>query len=341
MSTELSTSLQRYLAGRYPDATISDLQFIASGWESDVYAFVRHLPSGDSKAFILRLYPGEGAVEKLVRETGGLRQLGRAGYPVPATLLHEPDSAILGLPFTIIEKLNGRVLWPALVTATPSEANHLLGRFGSLIARLHQLDWRPFTEHAARYEANPTAILDELLASCRRTYEEFDVPGFLTIVDWLETEKPGITVQPAVVHLDLHANNVFVCDDGQMAVIDWTQITVSDYRTDLTWTLMIMGDHGQPEWGERILQAYSLAARGPVANLGYFNVITYIKLVASTVISLRTSPEKLGMRPQTVESIRQQAPVLRELSRRIQTITGITVPYIETALNQIEERVSS
>ncbi len=39
---------------------------------------------------------------------------------------------------------------------------------------------------------------------------------------------------------------------------------LSDYRTDLTWTLMIMGDFGQPQWGERILHAYRRAAGYPV-----------------------------------------------------------------------------
>lgn len=339
MSLTLSDNLQQYLAGRYPGATISDFQFITSGWESDVYTFTRHLPADSPKAFVLRLYPGDGAIEKLIRETGGLRQLHQAGYPVPATLLHEIDSAILGRPFTIIEKLEGRVLWPILAGATSSQASHLLDRFGSLLARLHQLDWRPFTEHAARYEADPTAILDGLLASLRQLYTQFDVGGFLTIVDWLEAHKSDITVRPAVVHLDFHANNVFLCDDDHLAVIDWTQITVSDYRADLTWTLMIMGDHGQLEWGERILQAYSLAARNSVEDLDYFNVITYTKLFASTVISLRTSPEKLGMRPETVESMKRQAPILKELSRRIQNITGLTIPEVETALNQIEGNI--
>jgi aminoglycoside phosphotransferase (APT) family kinase protein len=341
VSTPPSDSLRQYLAGHYPGARISDLQFIVSGWESDVYAFALDLPTDAPKAFILRLYPGDGAVEKLIRETGGLRQLRRAGYPVPATLLHETNSAILGRPFTIMEKLEGGALWPVLAGATPSQASHLLSRFGALLARLHQLDWRPFTEHAARYEANPIAMLDELLAALRQLYEEFDVVGFLAIVDWLEAQKLDITVQPAVVHLDFHANNVFLCDDGHLAVIDWTQITVSDYRADLTWTLMIMGDHGQPQWGKRILQAYSLAARNPIENLDYFNVITYTKLVASIVISLRTSPGKLGMRPQTIESIKQQASILRELSRRIQVITGLTVPEVETALNQLGESASS
>jgi aminoglycoside phosphotransferase (APT) family kinase protein len=332
---ELSDCLQQYLAGRYPGATISDFQFITSGWESDVYTFTLRLPADAPKALIVRLYPGDGATEKLVCETCGLRRLHQAGYPVPAMLLYETDPAILGKPFAIMEKLEGKSLWPILAEATSSQAGHLLDRFGCLLARLHQLDWRPFTEHAACYEANPTAILDELCASLRQLYTRFDVVEFLTIVDWLEIHKSDITVRPAVVHLDFHANNVFLCSDDHLAVIDWTQITVSDYRADLSWTLMIMGDHGQPQWGERILRAYGLAANFPVEQLDYFNVITYTKLLASTVISLKTSPNKLGMRPETVESIKQQASTLKTLSRRIQHITGLTVPEIETALGHI------
>ncbi len=335
MTHALSDSLWRYLADRYPGATISDLQFVTSGWESDVYTFTLDLPTDAPRFLILRLSPGDGASKKLIREARGLRQLHQASYPVPEMLLHETDTAILGKPFTIMEKLEGRVLWPILAEAAPSQARHLLGRFGSLLARLHQLDWRPFTEHAVLYETNPTAILDELFASSRQLYTQFDVVGFLAIVDWLEIHKSDITVQPAVVHLDFHANNVFLCNDDHLAVIDWTQITVSDYRADLSWTLMIMGDFGQPHWGEHILQAYNLAAKNPVEQLDFFNVITYTKLLASTIISLRTSPKELGMRPETVESIQQQAPILDTLSRRIQNTTGLSIPEVETALSQI------
>jgi aminoglycoside phosphotransferase (APT) family kinase protein len=332
MPVALSDHLWRYLAGRYPGATISDFQFLVSGWESDVYTFALHLPIGARKLLVLRLYPGDGAITKVIREASGLRQLHQAGYPVPAIFLQETDAAILGQPFTIMERLDGRALWPILAAAAPAQACHLLDRFGGLLARLHQLDWRPFTAHAALYEADPTTILDEVFASSRQLYTQFDVSGFLAIVDWLESHKSNITVRPAVVHLDFHANNLLLCDDDRLAVIDWTQIGVSDYRADLSWTLMLMGDYGQPHWGERILQAYSLAARNPVEQLDYFNVITYTKLLASTAISLRTSPKELGMRPETVESIKQQAPILDTLYRRIQHITGLSIPEIETIL---------
>jgi aminoglycoside phosphotransferase (APT) family kinase protein len=250
-------------------------------------------------------------------------------------LLSEGDVSILGKPFIVMEKLEGRVLWPVLDEISPSQAIDLVEEFGRLLAQLHRLDWRPFTEQAALYEANPAAILDELLASLRQLYTEFDVGGFLAVVDWLESHKAMIEVQPAVVHLDFHANNVFLCGDGRLAVIDWTQIGVFDYRTDLCWTLMIMGEFGRPQWAEQILQAYQEAASHPVTNLDYFNVLTYIKLLASTVISLKESPEKLGLRAETAESIAPQLPVLRKLYGRVQGITGLTIPEIEMVFRDI------
>jgi aminoglycoside phosphotransferase (APT) family kinase protein len=335
MSDALSERLQPYLAGRHPGAMISDFQFLTSGWESDVYTFTLHLPNHTPKLLILRLCSGDGAAKKLLREAGGLGKLRQASYPVPAMLVCETDAAILGKPFAIMERLEGSPLWPILAAAAPPQADQLLARFGSLLAQLHQLDWRPFTEQAMLFESNPSAILDELFASSRHLYTQFDVGGFLAIVDWLEMHKSEITVQPAVVHLDFHANNVFLCDDDHLAVIDWTQIAVADYRTDLSWTLMIMGDYGQPHWGECILRVYSLAARHPIEKLDYFNVITYTKLLASTIISLRTSPRELGMRPETAQSVQQQAPIIEQLSRRIQQITGVRIPEAESVLSMI------
>jgi aminoglycoside phosphotransferase (APT) family kinase protein len=333
MPTVLSDGLRQYLSDRYPGATISDLQLMASGWESDIYTFTIRFSAEAPKTFILRPYLGDRAAQKLRRETRGLRQLHQAGYPVPALLLSETDSSIVGKPFIIMEKLEGRVLWPILAEASLSEANQLLDRFGSLLSWLHQLDWRPFTEKAVLYEGNPTAMLDELFASLRQLYTQFGVTGFLAIVDWLENHRAEIAVQPAVVHLDFHANNVLVCPDGHWAVIDWTNASVSDCRADLSWTLMIMGDYGQPQWGERILQAYCRATKKAIAKLEYFNVIAYTKLLASTVISLGDGPEKLGMHPETVDSIKPQAPILKKLYQRIHHMTDLVVPEVEAALS--------
>jgi aminoglycoside phosphotransferase (APT) family kinase protein len=268
----------------------------------------------------------------MARETVGLVLLQQAGYPVPTMLLSEPNTVVLGKPFNLMQKLEGRNLWPVLAGVEPKQANELLNRFGALLAHLHRLDWRPFTPQADRYEANPAFLVSESIAASRQLYAQYGILGFLPVMDWLENQLGQIKVQPAVVHLDFHANNVFLCNDDRMVVIDWTQATVADYRTDLSWTLLIMGDFGQSQWGRQILQAYHLAMGKPVEDLAYFNVISYTKLLSSTLISLKTSPTELGLRPETTQSIRQQAPVFRALLRRIQRITGLLIPEMEAAL---------
>jgi len=329
---EISDLLQIYLTGLYPGAQVTDFQFLFSGFESDIYTFKLHTSEDGLRLLILRIYPGDGVTPKILREATGLRLLHRAGFPVPAILCCETATTFLGKPFSIMERLEGRVLWPLLSQAAPSQAFHLLDQFSSLLARLHRLEWCPFTDQVARYEASPAALLDDTFVKFRQLYEKFDVLGFTAVLDWLDARKTSINVQPVVAHLDYHANNVFLREDGSMAVIDWSQVTVADYRADLTWTLMIMGDYGQPYWREHILQAYRLYSGKEVENLDYFNVITDTKSLASTVISLKTNPSALGLNPARAETLEEETPNIQRLSRRIRDITGIVIPEVEALL---------
>ncbi len=306
--------LQQYLANRWAGARVSDLQFLTSGFESAVYTFLLNAPGQAAQACILRLYPGPGAGDKMVREANGLSHLFQTGYPVPVMLLYETDPAVLGKPFNVMEKLEGSSLWPVLARSTPEEAAALLDRFTELLVRLHRLDWRPFIPHPERYEANPALLLAEDFAASRRQFEQFDIPTFLPVLDWLESHLGQIQVRPAVAHLDFHANNVFLRSDGSLAVIDWTQVTAADYRADLAWTLQIMGDFGQPEWGERILAAYQSAAGYPAADLAYFQVISALKLLASMAIARKIRPAD------------PEIPAFGILARRVKRITGVTLP---------------
>lgn len=328
-------ALKRYLGQHYPTATPSELHLLSGGWESDIYAFTLTFNEGQTRHLILRLLLGQDGADKAVRERNGLLQLHRAGYPVPEVFLCETDPQVLGHAFIIMERLEGQGLWGVMSSVDPDREATLLDQFGQIVARLHQLDWRPFTEQAALYDASPATLLDEWLIKSRRLYTEFEVDGFLRVADWLDTHKKDIVVRPAVVHLDFHANNVLLGPDDRMTVIDWSQLAVADYRQDLSWTLMIMGDHGKPGWREALLADYTQAAGHPVEHLEYFNVISAVKLLASTVISLKVGPEVLGLRPQTEDTRKEQALYLRTLSQRVEEITGLRVPEVDAALAQI------
>jgi aminoglycoside phosphotransferase (APT) family kinase protein len=328
----LADRLWLYLRSRYPDTAVSNFNFLVSGFESEIYTFQLQRSNSSQKDYILRLFTSEGATEKLLREARGLSLLQKAGYPVPALLLQETEPGILGKPFEIIEKLEGQALWPVLASAESHQAGQLLSRFGSLLAQLHKLDWRLFTANPEPYEKHPMRLLDEIISQYRSLYTKYNLKGFLQIIDWLEAHKYGISVRAAVVHQDFHANNVFLCSNDQLFVIDWTQFAVSDYRIDLAWTLLIMGDLGKSDWREQIFNAYTSDADGPVEHLDYFNVIVTMKLLASTVISFTYSPEELGLRPEALELTKEQLSIYKQLSQRIRHLTGLTVPELEKVL---------
>ena len=334
MTFPLAERLSDYFSSRHPDAVVSDVNFLVSGFESEIYTF-QFRRSSSLEHYILRLFPGDGAVEKLIREARGLALLQKVGYPVPSLLVQETDCGILGQPFEIIERLEGQALWPVLAAAEPQQQSQLLSAFGSLLAQLHQLDWRLFVENLEMYEEHPVRLLDETISGYRSLYTKYNLKGFLQITDWLDAHKHEISVQPAVVHQDFHANNVFLRSDGRFSVIDWTQFAVVDYRIDLCWTLLIMGDFGDPDWGNQILHAYTSHAHRPVEDLDYFHVIVGMKLLASTVISFAFGPAELGLRPEAVELIKEQLLIYRQIYQRLRTITGLTVPECEDVFKRM------
>ena len=334
MTSSLKERLSLYLSSRYPNAVVVDFSFLASGFESDIYAFQLQRPSS-LENYILRFFTGDGAMEKLTREARGLSLLQNVGYPVPALLLQEIDASILGKPFEIIERLEGQALWPVLAAAKPAQQSQLLSQFGSLLAQLHRLEWRAFTENPEAYEEHPRRLLDETISHYRSLYTKYNLRGFLQLTDWLDAYKHEISVRPAAVHQDFHANNVFLCADDRLFVIDWTQFAVADFRMDLCWTLLIMGDFGSPAWQEKILNAYASYWQYPIEHIDYFQVIVCMKLLASTVISFTFSPEELGLRPEVVELTKEQLSIYKQLSQRMRRITGLTAPELEDVLERI------
>ena len=328
----LPDCLSHYISSREPGVVISNFDFLASGFESEVYKFDLQGAASLQRHYILRLFTGEGATEKLLRESRALSMLQKAGYPVPALLLQEANPEILGKPFEIIQKLDGQALWPVLVSTESAQADQPLSRFGWLLARLHQLDWRPFIENPAVYEKNPGQLLDEIISRYRSLCRKYNLRGFLQIVDWLETHKHEISVRPSVVHQDFHANNVLLRPDDQFFVIDWTQFAVSDYRVDLAWTILIMGDLGNSNWKKQILTAYTTASGHLIEHLDYFHVIVSMKLLASIVIAFTFRPEDLGLRTETSSLTKEQRSIFKGLSERIRDITGLIISELETAL---------
>jgi aminoglycoside phosphotransferase (APT) family kinase protein len=335
MTIDMANQLSSYLSSRFPEVVVSDFKFLVSGFESEIYTFHVQLSPSVQNEHILRLFTGEGAIDKLRREAAGLSFLQQAEYPVPNLFLQEPNTDILGKPFEIIEKLEGQALWPILATADPHQVKWLLSEFGLLLRQLHKLDWRSLTPNPDVLESDPISLLENVISHYRSLYTKYQLKGFLQVIDWLDTHKHEIAVRPALVHQDFHANNVLLCSDNQLRVIDWTQFAISDYRIDVCWTLLIMGDFGNPDWGSQIFQAYVSDSAGAVEHLDFFNAIVYMKLLASTVIAVTFGPEAVGLRPDAITLTREQLAIYKQLAQRLRDITGLTIVELTNVLETI------
>jgi aminoglycoside phosphotransferase (APT) family kinase protein len=334
---DMQNHLQAYYARAFPGkqrVQINDLVNINAGWESDVYSFdVEHGPPDQRRReeLILRVYPGDDAQVKSMREFQGMKRLYEAGYPVPQVLFLECEDSPFGRPFVIMERIEGQVLWPILFRSPKRKQRELLTLFCELFARLHALDWRPFADTGDA--GSPYVFVDQWLDEARGFLDRFPLPGFRRMMEWLEVRRDLVPCQrPAPVHLDYHPGNILLRDDGSAVVIDWTQIQVSDPRFDLAWTLLLVGSYEGMAWRGPIMEEYERLAGVEVAQIEFFDVVACLKRLGSVVVSLLFGPEKMGMRPGAEATMRQDAEAYQRVYDLLLERTGIRVAEVEEML---------
>ena len=337
----MHTLLQSYLTRAWPERrglTVSNLNTLNLGWESDVYAFDASWEGrAGPDALVLRVYPGDDAYTKSANEYRNLKLLAAGGYPVPRVDLLERDDSPFGKPFLIMERIPGRTLWQPLFNESSEQTARLMPLFCGLFARLHAVDWRPAVPDPSVFEpGGPHAIIERQLAQWRPFAQAMPLPGFQPAWRWLDEHAQHITSERAsLIHWDFHPENILLKPDGLDAVvIDWTNLDISDYRFDLAWTLLLVGSNQGMQWVGPILDGYQRAAGHPVEDLAFFEAAAAARRIFSVVGSVHFGAEKLGMRPDAVETMRRQAPALRLVYQIFQDRTGLQIPEAEAFLQE-------
>ena len=176
------------------------------------------------------------------REFRVISALSGAGFPVPRPQVYCGDLAVIGTPFYVMERVDGRVLWdPALQDLPRTERRrHHEAMIGTL-ARLHALDVtglglsdfgkpgnafaRQIVRWGKQYQADP---------------EAGRVPDMDLLVDWLPQHVPPGD-ELALVHGDYRLDNVMFAKGAPevAAVIDWELSTLGHPLADLTYLLLM------------------------------------------------------------------------------------------------------
>ncbi len=336
MNPDLS-NFQNYLAASWPgrkNPRIASFGRLNAGWESDLYAFDLESGSVDDlvvESLILRLYPGDGAQAKATHEFHSMEQLQAAGYPVPAVHLLDHSGGVLGQPFMIMDRVAGQELWSQFGRLTRQQVGQLLSRFCALAVRLHKLDWRLFQQPLEGYHPpDPYYFIDRWITMARQATGQAPDAGFAPVVDWVAAQRQRLSCErPSPIHGDFHPNNIILCPDGEMVVIDWTGFNLDDARFDLAWTLLLGYCYEGQEAHDLILSEYTRHAGQPVQEIAVFEVCACARRLYDVSMSLSRGAASMGMRPEAAEMMRQQMPAHRRVYNLLVAHTGLRVEVLE------------
>ncbi|VXC94886.1 Aminoglycoside phosphotransferase (APT) family kinase protein [Bosea sp. 127] len=212
-----------------------------SGGQSNPTFFVSYPDAGTR--LVLRkkppgpLLPSAHAVE---REYRILKALAGSAVPVPPVLLlHEPDD-VVGTPFYLMERLEGRVFHDtSLPGIAPAERRAMYFAMAEALAALHGFDWR---SAGLGDFGKPGNYYARQLARWGRQWRETrtrDIPAIDRLIDWLGAnldETPDTTI----VHGDFRLGNLMFAPDTPkiVAVLDWELSTLGHPLSDIAFSCL-------------------------------------------------------------------------------------------------------
>jgi aminoglycoside phosphotransferase (APT) family kinase protein len=317
---------------------IQNFTKITSGWENEVYSFdVDYNEKGNPshEELILRIYPGDHAEGKSSREFNGMKELFKAGFPVPQVYILEHDKSIFGKPFVIMERISGQILGKVIDDSPETRKMELARKFCRIFVDLHNLDWHKFNFTSLSYDDHdPYGFINHILSVSSYVDSFPEIKILQPVLDWLIARKMTVPCNRlSIIHWDYHAHNVILKDDDTAIVIDWTNIDIGDFRSDLAWTMLLTSSYGNPEARDIVLNEYEKIAGFKIEQIEYYEVFAIVRRLFSILVSLISGSDKLGMRPEAVDMIRRSDKHIIVLCDLLHTKTEIDVSEMKKLLS--------
>jgi aminoglycoside phosphotransferase (APT) family kinase protein len=182
--------------------------------------------------------PYQQKAHDMVREATVQRALAASDVPVPRILLLEESEEALGVPFYVMEWLDGDVITDTVPAPLDNATGHRqLGlRFIDTLATLHQQD--PGAIGLAHF-GRPVGFYQRQLATFSRlwqTHRTRDIAGVEQAEKWLRANPPAPSGEPALVHGDYRFGNLMWARHSTaevLALLDWELSTLGEPLSDL------------------------------------------------------------------------------------------------------------
>jgi aminoglycoside phosphotransferase (APT) family kinase protein len=233
-------SLAAFVAGAVPGADGSmDVDRIGGGQSNPTY-FVT-LPG---RRLVLRKRPAGPTLPSahaVDREYRVLQALAGTDVPAPRPVLFHGETDVVGTPFYLMERLDGRVFHDcALPGLTPADRRAMYLSMADALSALHAVD--PAAVGLADF-GRPGGYFARQFARWSRQWKESpanDIPEIDAVVAWLETRIPEDAGRPAIAHGDFRLGNLMFhpTEPRVVAILDWELATLGDPLADLGFCCM-------------------------------------------------------------------------------------------------------
>ena len=190
------------------------------------------------------LLPSAHAVD---RECRIMKALAGSEVPVPPVLLFHDGDEVVGTPFYVMERLEGRVFHDtALPGVAPDDRRRMYFAMAETLAALHRFDW----EGAGLSDfGKPGNYYARQLARWGRQWRETktrDIAAIDRLIPWLEANLDE-TPQTSIVHGDFRIGNLMFhpTEPRIAAVLDWELSTLGHPLSDAAFSCLPW--HSRPD----------------------------------------------------------------------------------------------
>jgi aminoglycoside phosphotransferase (APT) family kinase protein len=207
-----------------------DLERVGGGQSNPTYFVTR-----GSARLVLRKRPAVVLIKSahdVAREFRIISALYGTAVPVPEPVLFVDDASVIGTPFYLMGRVDGRVHDDAEMTAVePSRRRGLYTAHARLMAAMHQLD--PVAIGLGDF-ARPGSFLDRQVRRWCDVWADDRGADIARLRRFLTSARPD-TEARALIHGDFKFNNVIVdaADQRIAGVLDWELAAIGDPLVDV------------------------------------------------------------------------------------------------------------
>ena len=239
--SRLDAFLAKHLAGARGDLTLAR---VPGGQSTPTY----FLDKGDLRLVLRKQPAGEilPSAHAVDREYRVMKALAATDVPVPKMVLFHGERDIVGTPFYLMERLEGRVFHDnALPGLSPRERRAACHSTAESLARLHGVD---VAAVGLGDYGRPGNYFARQIARWSRQWElskSRDLPDVERLIPWLGAHIPADETS-AIVHGDFRFGNLMLhpAEPRVIAILDWELSTLGHPLADLAHSCI--GWHAKP-----------------------------------------------------------------------------------------------